>query len=113
MSGSHRVEPPGQMPIRLVVAHPADLKSRCAGTLVPAIAEGATVRLLLLTSGEKRIKWSQVGLVDRYLLGRSHLLSSTVLKGQQTDKAEGGMTSLTIREHFEPFEDRMPGDAQD
>jgi LmbE family N-acetylglucosaminyl deacetylase len=56
MSGCHRVEPHGQMPIRLVAAHPDDLESRCAGTLVPAIAEEATVRLLLLTSGEKRSK---------------------------------------------------------
>ncbi len=37
----------------VIAAHPDDLESWCAGTLALAIAAGATVRLLLLTSREK------------------------------------------------------------
>ena len=47
------VTPPGPVPIMVIAAHPDDLESWCAGTLALAIAAGATVRLLLLTSGEK------------------------------------------------------------
>ena len=46
------VEPPSRVPIMVVAAHPDDMESWCAGTLVRAIDSGATVRLLLVTSGE-------------------------------------------------------------
>jgi len=36
-----------------IAAHPDDIEFWCAGTLVRAIAGGATVRLLLVTSGDK------------------------------------------------------------
>src|SRR5689334_10289494 len=36
-----------------IAAHPDDIESWCAGTLARAIDAGATVRLLLVTSGEK------------------------------------------------------------
>jgi len=35
-----------------IAAHPDDIESWCAGTLTQAIDQGATVRLLLVTSGE-------------------------------------------------------------
>jgi len=47
------IEPPGQVPIMVVAAHPDDIESWCAGTLARAIDAGVTVRLLLLTSGDK------------------------------------------------------------
>lgn len=47
------VEPPGQVAIMAVAAHPDDIESWCAGTLARAIDAGAAVRLLLLTSGDK------------------------------------------------------------
>jgi len=47
------IEPPGNVSIMAVAAHPDDIESWCAGTLARAIDAGATVRLLLLTSGDK------------------------------------------------------------
>ncbi len=47
------VEPPGAVSILAVAAHPDDIESWCAGTLARAIDAGATVRLLLVTSGDK------------------------------------------------------------
>ncbi|GLV54275.1 GlcNAc-PI de-N-acetylase [Dictyobacter sp. S3.2.2.5] len=44
--------PPGAVPIMAIAAHPDDIESWCAGTLAQAIDQGATVRLLLVTSGE-------------------------------------------------------------
>jgi LmbE family N-acetylglucosaminyl deacetylase len=46
------VEPPGDGSIMAVAAHPDDIERWCAGTLAHAIDMGATVRLLLVTSGE-------------------------------------------------------------
>lgn len=46
-------DPPGARDIMVVAAHPDDLESWCAGTLAEAIEGGATVRLLLVTSGDK------------------------------------------------------------
>lgn len=46
-------QPPGAVSIMVVAAHPEDIERWCAGTLAHAIAVGATVRLLLLTSGDK------------------------------------------------------------
>ncbi len=46
------VVPPGSVPIMAIAAHPDDIESWCAGTLAQAIDQGATVRLLLVTSGE-------------------------------------------------------------
>ncbi len=45
--------PPGVVSIMVVAAHPDDIESWCAGTLARAIDAGATVRLLLVTSGDK------------------------------------------------------------
>ena len=47
------VEPPGSISIAAVAAHPDDIESWCAGTLAQAVDAGATVRLLLVTSGDK------------------------------------------------------------
>jgi len=47
------IEPPGEVAIMAVAAHPDDIESWCAGTLVRTIDAGATVRLLLVTSGDK------------------------------------------------------------
>ncbi len=47
------VDPPGAGDIMAVAAHPDDIESWCAGTLARAIDGGATVRLLLVTSGDK------------------------------------------------------------
>lgn len=47
------VAPPGAQPIMAIAAHPDDVESWCAGTLALAIDRGATVRLLLVTSGDK------------------------------------------------------------
>ncbi len=47
------VDPPGAGNIMAVAAHPDDIESWCAGTLARAIDDGATVRLLLVTSGDK------------------------------------------------------------
>ena len=46
------VESPGPESIVAVAAHPDDIERWCAGTLARAIDAGATVRLLLATSGE-------------------------------------------------------------
>ncbi len=46
------VESPGPESIGAVAAHPDDIERWCAGTLARAIDLGATVRLLLVTSGE-------------------------------------------------------------
>ncbi len=47
------VEPPGNVSIMVVAAHPDDMESWCAGTLACSIEAGATVRLMLVTSGDK------------------------------------------------------------
>ena len=47
------VEPPGRVPIMAIAAHPDDIESWCAGTLARSTDAGATVRLLLVTSGDK------------------------------------------------------------
>lgn len=47
------VVPPGPASILAVAAHPDDVESWCAGTLARSIEQGATVRLLLVTSGDK------------------------------------------------------------
>ena len=47
------IEPPGAAPILAVAAHPDDIESWCGGTLAVAIARGAAVWLLLVTSGDK------------------------------------------------------------
>lgn len=46
-------EPPGSARIMAIAAHPDDLESWCAGTLVRAIDAGSEVHLLLVTSGDK------------------------------------------------------------
>jgi LmbE family N-acetylglucosaminyl deacetylase len=46
-------EPPGVVAVLAIAAHPDDIESWCAGTLARAIDAGATVRLLLVTSGDK------------------------------------------------------------
>ncbi len=46
------LEAPGAVAIMAIAAHPDDIESWCAGTLVQAIDKGAQVRLLLVTSGE-------------------------------------------------------------
>jgi LmbE family N-acetylglucosaminyl deacetylase len=45
--------PPGAGSIMAIAAHPDDIESWCAGTLARALDAGATVRLLLVTSGDK------------------------------------------------------------
>ncbi len=47
------IDPPSVGVIMAVAAHPDDIESWCAGTLVRAVDAGATVRLLLVTSGDK------------------------------------------------------------
>jgi len=47
------VEPPSATSIMAIAAHPDDIESWCAGTLALAVASGAIVRLLLVTSGDK------------------------------------------------------------
>lgn len=47
------VDPPGASSIMAIAAHPDDIESWCAGTLARAVDAGATVRLLLVTSGDK------------------------------------------------------------
>ncbi len=47
------IDPPAAVSILAVAAHPDDIESWCAGTLARAIDAGATVRLLLVTSGDK------------------------------------------------------------
>ena len=46
------VEPPGAVSIVAIAAHPDDIERWCAGTLARSIEAGATVRLLLVTSGD-------------------------------------------------------------
>jgi LmbE family N-acetylglucosaminyl deacetylase len=46
------VEPPNAASIMAVAAHPDDIESWCAGTLARTIDTGATVRLLLVTTGD-------------------------------------------------------------
>jgi LmbE family N-acetylglucosaminyl deacetylase len=48
-----RVNPPGAVEAMVVAAHPDDMESWCAGTLAQSVDAGATVRLLLVTSGDK------------------------------------------------------------
>lgn len=47
------VAPPEASSILAIAAHPDDIESWCGGTLARAIDAGATVRLLLVTSGDK------------------------------------------------------------
>jgi len=47
------VDPPRGGSIMAFAAHPDDIESWCGGTLALAIDHGATVRLLLVTSGGK------------------------------------------------------------
>ena len=47
------IDPPGAVSILAVAAHPDDIESWCAGTLARSIDASATVRLLLVTSGDK------------------------------------------------------------
>jgi len=47
------VDPPGAVAVMVIAAHPDDIEAWCAGTLARAIDAGATVRLLLVTSGDK------------------------------------------------------------
>jgi len=47
------IDPPDARSILAVAAHPDDIEAWCAGTLARAIDNGATVRLLLVTSGDK------------------------------------------------------------
>ena len=49
----YTIEPPSAASIMVIAAHPDDIESWCAGTLACAIDGGATVRLLLVTSGDK------------------------------------------------------------
>ena len=46
------VEPPSAVSIVAIAAHPDDIERWCAGTLARSIEAGATVRLLLVTSGD-------------------------------------------------------------
>jgi len=46
------MEPPGAVSIMAIAAHPDDIERWCAGTLARTIEAGATVRLLLVTSGD-------------------------------------------------------------
>jgi len=48
-----RTDPPAGVAIMAIAAHPDDIESWCAGTLALAIDAGSTVRLLLVTSGDK------------------------------------------------------------
>jgi LmbE family N-acetylglucosaminyl deacetylase len=52
-SGLVRSDPPIAVSILAIAAHPDDIESWCAGTLARAVDAGATVRLLLVTSGDK------------------------------------------------------------
>lgn len=47
------VEPPRATEVMAVAAHPDDIERWCGGTLARTIDGGATVRLLLVTSGDK------------------------------------------------------------
>lgn len=47
------VEAPRNMTVMAIAAHPDDIESWCGGTLAVAIDQGCTVRLLLVTSGDK------------------------------------------------------------
>lgn len=47
------VDPPAAVSIAAIAAHPDDIEAWCAGTLIRVIQGGATVRLLLVTSGDK------------------------------------------------------------
>ena len=47
------VAPPLPVSIMAIAAHPDDIEFWCAGTLIQAIAAGASARLLLVTSGDK------------------------------------------------------------
>lgn len=46
------IPPPAVASILAIAAHPDDIESWCAGALALAVDAGATVRLLLVTSGE-------------------------------------------------------------
>src|SRR3989441_3449270 len=46
------VEPPGAVSIVAIAAHPDDIERWCAGSLARRIEAGATVRLLVVTSGD-------------------------------------------------------------
>lgn len=51
--GAGENAPAGDGSIMVIAAHPDDMESWCAGTLVLSIEAGAHVRLLLVTSGDK------------------------------------------------------------
>lgn len=46
------LEPPSAPSIMAIAAHPDDIESWCGGTLARAVDAGASVRLLLVTSGD-------------------------------------------------------------
>jgi LmbE family N-acetylglucosaminyl deacetylase len=47
------IEPPVGKQITVITAHPEDMESWCAGTVIQAIDAGCEARLLLVTSGDK------------------------------------------------------------
>ncbi len=47
------VDPPNARSIMVIAAHPDDMESWCAGTIARSIDAGASVQLLLVTSGDK------------------------------------------------------------
>lgn len=49
----HIVEAPANAQVMAVAAHPDDIEGWCGGTLAQSIDNGCTVRLLLVTSGDK------------------------------------------------------------
>src|SRR5260370_42484779 len=52
-NGMPIIDPPGAVSIMAIAAHPDDIEAWCAGALMRGIANGATARLLLVTSGDK------------------------------------------------------------
>lgn len=49
----HIVDVPENVSVMAIAAHPDDMESWCGGTLAQAIDRGCSVRLLLVTSGDK------------------------------------------------------------
>jgi len=58
------VDPPGVGEILAIAAHPDDIESWCAGTPALAVDRGATVRLLLVTSGDKGVSAPDISAAD-------------------------------------------------
>ena len=58
------VAPPGAGSILAIAAHPEDIERWCAGTLARAADAGATVRLLLVTSGDKGSAVQLLGIAE-------------------------------------------------